>query len=198
MRNANEPGATPGLPDAVLVSVGGGGLIAGLAAGFEGRAPIIALEPELAPTLFQARRQGQPVDVEVAGIAADSLGARRIRDITWDLTQQWVSRSLLLSDDAIRAANRRLCAGPRCQGVSDHLRCQYRSCVARLEVGLGVVGRCGKCAAGGGQHQDGRGEGPAGSSKIENDVRKQLCAGVNQARSMRAGEAVGAAGHGVG
>ena len=93
-----------GLPGAVLVSVGGGGLIAGLAAGFEGRTSLVALEPELAPTLFQARRQGQPVDVEVAGIAADSLGARRIGDIAWDLTQQWVSHSLLLSDEAIRAA----------------------------------------------------------------------------------------------
>lgn len=93
-----------GIPDSVLVSVGGGGLIAGLVAGFEARVPVVALEPELAPTLYQARLQGQPTDVEVAGIAADSLGARRIGDIAWDLTQKWVHTSLLVSDEAIRTA----------------------------------------------------------------------------------------------
>lgn len=95
-----------GLPDAVLVSVGGGGLIAGIATWFEQRARVVALEPELAPTLFQARAAGQPVDVAVSGIAADSLGARRIGDIAWQVTQRQVKDALLLTDDAIRAAQR--------------------------------------------------------------------------------------------
>ncbi len=93
-----------GLPDAVLVSVGGGGLIAGIASWFEQRSRVVALEPELAPTLFRAREAGQPVDVSVGGIAADSLGAKRIGDLGWAATQAHVRDALLLSDDAIRAA----------------------------------------------------------------------------------------------
>jgi len=93
-----------GTPDSVLVSVGGGGLIGGLAAWFEARARVVALEPERAPTLYRAREAGEPVDVEVGGIAADSLGARRIGSISWDITQRHVPQALLLTDDAIRAA----------------------------------------------------------------------------------------------
>jgi threonine dehydratase len=91
-------------PGSVLVSVGGGGLIAGVAAWFEGRSRVIALEPELAPTLYRAREAGQPVDVAVSGIAADSLGARRIGTIAWDIAQRHVADALLLTDEAIRAA----------------------------------------------------------------------------------------------
>jgi len=101
---AAEIEAQAGLPDSVLVSVGGGGLIAGVAAWFEDRARVVALEPELAPTLFQARHAGQPVDVAVSGLAADSLGAKCIGTIAWDVTQRHVRDALLLSDDAIRAA----------------------------------------------------------------------------------------------
>ena len=93
-----------GLPDAVLVSVGGGGLIGGLAGWFEQRSRVVALEPERAPTLFRARAAGAPVDVEVGGIAADSLGAKRIGAIAWDITQRHVRDALLLPDDAIRSA----------------------------------------------------------------------------------------------
>jgi len=93
-----------GLPHAVLVSVGGGGLIAGLAAWFAQRSRVVALEPERAPTLFQARAAGEAVDVEVGGVAADSLGARRIGAIAWEITQRHVRDALLLSDDAIRSA----------------------------------------------------------------------------------------------
>jgi threonine dehydratase len=91
-------------PDSVLVSVGGGGLIGGIAAWFEQRAKVVALEPERAPTLYRAREAGAPVDVEVSGIAADSLGARRIGAISWDVTQRHVSQALLLDDAAIRTA----------------------------------------------------------------------------------------------
>lgn len=91
-------------PDAVLASVGGGGLIAGIASWFEDRTRVIALEPELAPTLHRAREARQPVDVAVSGIAADSLGAKRVGQIAWEITQRWVKESRLLPDDAIRAA----------------------------------------------------------------------------------------------
>jgi threonine dehydratase len=93
-----------GLPDSVLVSVGGGGLIAGIAAWFEQRARVVALEPELAPTLHAARKAGEPVDVAVSGVAADALGAKRIGAIAWDITQRHVQDSLLLPDTAIRDA----------------------------------------------------------------------------------------------
>lgn len=96
--------AQGGLPDSVLVSVGGGGLIGGLAAWFGSRSRVVALEPERAPTLFRAREAGAPVDVEVGGVAADSLGAKRIGEHAWAITQREVRDALLLSDDAIRAA----------------------------------------------------------------------------------------------
>lgn len=91
-------------PDSVLVSVGGGGLIGGLAAGFAQRSRVVALEPELAPTLHAARQAGHPVDVAVSGIAADSLGAKRIGAIAWQETQRHVRDALLLHDGAIREA----------------------------------------------------------------------------------------------
>lgn len=91
-------------PDSVLVSVGGGGLVAGVAAWFEDRSRVVALEPELAPTLFRARQAGAPVDVAVSGVAADSLGAKRIGSLSWEITQRFVPQALLLPDEAIRAA----------------------------------------------------------------------------------------------
>jgi threonine dehydratase len=100
-REIEEQGGTP---DTVLVSVGGGGLIAGIAAWFEERARVVALEPELAPTLCAARRLGEPVDVDVGGIAADSLGAKRIGAIAWEVTQRHVRDAMVLPEDAIREA----------------------------------------------------------------------------------------------
>ena len=85
-----------GTPDTVLVSVGGGGLIAGIASWFAERARVVALEPELAPTLCAARRSGEPVDVPVSGIAADSLGAKRIGAIAWEVTQRHVKDAMVL------------------------------------------------------------------------------------------------------
>jgi threonine dehydratase len=93
----------------VLVSVGGGGLVAGVAAWFGGRCRVEALEPALAPTLHAARTAGMPVDVAVSGIAADSLGARRIGDIAWAVQRQdLIAASHLLDDAAIRDAQRRI------------------------------------------------------------------------------------------
>ena len=101
---AREIEAQGGVPDSVLVSVGGGGLIGGICAWFEQRTRVVALEPELAPTLFEARKAGQPVDVAVGGIAADSLGAKRIGALAWELTERHVKDSLLIADPAIRTA----------------------------------------------------------------------------------------------
>lgn len=103
---AHEIEVQGGVPDSVLVSVGGGGLIAGIAAWFEQRCRVVALESVLTPTLFAARQAGQPVDVAVGGITADSLGAKRIGDIAWDVTRQHVKDALLLPEDSIRAAQK--------------------------------------------------------------------------------------------
>lgn len=101
---AKEVEEQGGLPDSVLVSVGGGGLIAGVASWFEARAKVVALEPELAPTLFKAREAGRPVDVDVSGVAADSLGARCIGTLAWQVAQKHVHDALLVPDPAIRGA----------------------------------------------------------------------------------------------
>ncbi len=93
-----------GLPDRVLVSVGGGGLIAGIAAWFESRSRVEALEPVGSPTLHAARAAGEPVDVAVGGLAADALGARRIGHIAWPICQRFVAASHLLPMDAIAEA----------------------------------------------------------------------------------------------
>ena len=92
----------------LLVAVGGGGLIAGIASWYEGRIKIVAVEPELAPTLARALEAGRPVDAEAGGIAADSLAPRRIGELTFPIAQRYVADSVLVSDDAIRDAQRRL------------------------------------------------------------------------------------------
>ncbi len=97
-----------GLPDRVLVSVGGGGLIAGVAAWFDNRCRVEALEPMGSPTLHAARAAGEPVDVMVGGLAADALGARRIGSIAWDVCQRQVVAAHRVSDEAIQRAQRLL------------------------------------------------------------------------------------------
>jgi len=101
---AREIEAQGGRPDTVLVSVGGGGLVAGIASWFRREARVVALEPELAPTLHAARQAGEPVDVAVGGVAADSLGAKRIGSIAWEVACEHVPDALLLPDAAIREA----------------------------------------------------------------------------------------------
>ena len=93
----------PGI-DNLLVAVGGGGLIGGIAAWFRGRVKVIAVEPEGAPTLWRALAAGEPVDAETDGIAADSLAPKRVGSIMFPLAQAFVAQSVLVSDDAIRAA----------------------------------------------------------------------------------------------
>jgi threonine dehydratase len=93
----------PGLTT-LLVAVGGGGLIGGIAAWFRGRVRIIAVEPEGSPTLWRAFEAGHPVDAETEGIAADSLAPKRVGELMFPIAKSFVERSLLVSDDDIRAA----------------------------------------------------------------------------------------------
>jgi threonine dehydratase len=92
--------------DALLVAVGGGGLIGGIAAWYAGRVPVIGVEPEAAPTLTHALAAGEPVDAPAGGVAADSLAPRRVGALMFPLAQKYVSRTVLVSDDAIREAQR--------------------------------------------------------------------------------------------
>ncbi|MFT3953684.1 MAG: threonine/serine dehydratase [Piscinibacter sp.] len=103
---AREIEAQAGVPDALLVSVGGGGLVGGIAAWFAGRTRIVALEPERAPTLHAALAAGAPVDVEVGGIAADALGARRLGALAWEVVQHHPLQSVVLRDEAILDAQK--------------------------------------------------------------------------------------------
>ena len=90
--------------DTVLVAVGGGGLIGGIAAWFAGRKRVIGVEPEGAPTLERALEAGVPVDAPAGSIAADSLAPRRIGDLVFPIAQRYVEHAVLVSDDDIRAA----------------------------------------------------------------------------------------------
>ena len=94
--------------DTLLVAVGGGGLIGGIAAWYEKRIRLIGVEPRLAPTLTRAMQAGRPVDAEAGGIAADSLAPKRVGELMFPLAQKYVERVLLVEDDAIRAAQRAL------------------------------------------------------------------------------------------
>lgn len=94
--------------DTLLVAVGGGGLIAGIAAWYGGAARVIGVEPEAAPTLTRALAAGRPVDAEAGGIAADSLAPRRIGERVFPIARRHVERVVLVSDEAIRQAQEAL------------------------------------------------------------------------------------------
>ena len=94
--------------DTLLVPVGGGGLLGGIAAWYEGRIRLIGVEPEAAPTLTRALAAGHPVEAEAGGIAADSLAPRKVGELMFPLAQRYAERVLLVSDEDIRAAQRRL------------------------------------------------------------------------------------------
>jgi threonine dehydratase len=87
--------------DSVLVAVGGGGLIGGIAAWYGGRTKVVGVEPELAPTLERALAAGRPVDAPAGGIAADSLAPRRVGELMFPIAQAYVSRAVLVPDEAI-------------------------------------------------------------------------------------------------
>ncbi len=91
--------------DTVLVACGGGGLLAGIAAAVGDRVRVIAVETTGTPTLARALEAGEPVDVDVSGIAVSSLGARRIGDIAWALRDR-VAGNVLVDDEAVVDAMR--------------------------------------------------------------------------------------------
>ena len=94
--------------DSVLVAVGGGGLIGGVAAWYQKRVKVVAVEPIEAPTLNLALSAGRPVDSPAGGIAADSLAPRQVGQQMFPIAKEYVHDSLLVSDDEIVAAQRRL------------------------------------------------------------------------------------------
>jgi threonine dehydratase len=97
----------PGL-DTLLVAVGGGGLIGGIAAWCGGRPRVIGVEPEGAPTLTRALAAGKPVDAEAGGLAADSLAPRRVGELMFPIAQAHIARVLLVTDAAISRAQQAL------------------------------------------------------------------------------------------
>ena len=103
--------------DTILVGVGGGGLIAGIAAWFSGRKRVIGVEPAGSRALHAALEAGHPVDVEVDSVAADSLGARRTGDIVFSIADRYVNDVVLVPDEAIVQAQKRLWSD--CQIVSE-------------------------------------------------------------------------------
>jgi len=94
--------------DTLLVAVGGGGLLGGIAAWYEGRVRLIGVEPEAAPTLTRALAAGHPVEAEAGGIAADSLAPKKVGELMFPLAQRYAERVLLVGDEEIRAAQGRL------------------------------------------------------------------------------------------
>jgi threonine dehydratase len=90
--------------DSVLVAVGGGGLIGGIAAWYGGRTKVVGVEPELCPTLEMAMAAGRPVDAPSGGIAADSLAPKRVGELMFPIAQAFVSGVVLVPDEAIAAA----------------------------------------------------------------------------------------------
>ena len=90
--------------DTLLVAVGGGGLIAGIAAWFGGRVRVVGVEPEASPTLTMAFQAGEPVDAPAGGIAADSLAPRRVGTLVYPIAKQYVDRVVLVPDDEINRA----------------------------------------------------------------------------------------------
>ena len=120
--------------DTLLVAVGGGGLIGGIAAWYGGRVRLIGVEPEAAPTLSRALEAGCPVDSPTGGIAADSLAAKRVGEMMFPMAQAYVDRVLLVPDEAIQAAQRvlwdslRVLAEPGGAAAFSALLCgRYRS-----------------------------------------------------------------------
>ena len=99
--------------DTVLVAVGGGGLIGGIAAWYESKTRVIAVEPEGAPTLHEALKAGAPVDAPTGSVAADSLAPKRVGELMFPIARAHIERVVLVTDDAIRMAQEMLWEGLR-------------------------------------------------------------------------------------
>jgi threonine dehydratase len=105
-------GQAPAL-DTVLVAVGGGGLIGGVAAWYASSTRIVGVEPDGAPTLYEALKAGRPVDAPTGSVAADSLAPRQVGALMFPIAQAHIERVILVTDEAIRKAQRALWEGLR-------------------------------------------------------------------------------------
>ncbi len=94
--------------DTLLIAVGGGGLIGGIAAWYAGKIKLIGVEPEAAPTLANALNAGHPVDSPAGGIAADSLAPKRVGELMFPIAQKYVEKVILVRDDEITQAQQAL------------------------------------------------------------------------------------------
>ena len=94
--------------DTLLVATGGGGLIGGIAGWYRNRVRVVSVEPEAAPTLHDALEAGHPIDAPAGGIAADSLAPRQVGGLMFPIARRYVAAAVLVGDDAIRDAQRRL------------------------------------------------------------------------------------------
>jgi threonine dehydratase len=94
--------------DTLLVAVGGGGLIGGVSAYYAGRINVVGVEPEAAPTLWNALQAGHPVDSEAGGIAADSLAPKRVGELMFPIAQKYIPSVVLVSDESIQQAQEML------------------------------------------------------------------------------------------
>jgi threonine dehydratase len=94
--------------DSLMIAVGGGGLIGGIAAWYGSRIRLVGIEPEAAPTLTRALEAGRPVDAEAGGIAADSLAPKRVGELMFPIAQTHVKRVVLVSDESIQQAQKAL------------------------------------------------------------------------------------------
>jgi threonine dehydratase len=135
----------PGLTH-MLVAVGGGGLIGGIAAFLEGRIGLVSVEPEACPCLFDALEAGRPVAAPVGGVAADALGARQVGALMFPMAQAYVQTAVLVPDGAIRDAQRllwqrlRLVAEPGGATALAALLCGAWTPPDRARVGVVVCG----------------------------------------------------------
>ena len=130
----------------LLVATGGGGLIGGIAAWYASSAEVVSVEPESCPTLHDALRAGHPVDAQVGGLAADSLGARQVGSLMFPIAQAHVAASVLVPDAAIARAQRllwdrlRLVAEPGGATALAALLCGAFEAPAHAQVGVLVCG----------------------------------------------------------
>jgi threonine dehydratase len=99
--------------DTLLVAVGGGGLIGGIASWYRGGIRIVGVEPEEAPTLTLALAAGEPVDAPAGGIAADSLAPKRVGELMFPIAREFVSEVVLVTDEAIEEAQKALWGAAR-------------------------------------------------------------------------------------
>ena len=90
--------------DTLLVAVGGGGLIAGIAAWYSGSIKVVGVEPVAAPTLTKAFEAGHPVDAPAGSVAADSLAPRRVGELVFPIARKYVHETVLVTDEAIGLA----------------------------------------------------------------------------------------------